>query len=198
MDLYLLLAPLLLIPVVWLLRFTGCTTFGTSTSPNASGVIVSESTVADRWWLRTPRRAKRWAGTQILRPRELLVSARWADPKSRTIRVRPPGTFTRPGESGRRDLEVSRTVLTLAEGDYKVTLKFARLDSNVNIGGRFLVQFKNDPPFAVDASDSVQSRRTQIRSPGPGGARGQLRATDHHLPGRSAGGRRHLSLHQCD
>ena len=40
MDLYLILAPVLLIPVVWLLRFIGCSTFGTSTD-TAGGTTFS-------------------------------------------------------------------------------------------------------------------------------------------------------------
>ena len=43
----------------------------------------------------------------------------------------------------------------LPEGDYKVTLKFARLDSNVNIGGKFVVQVQNDPEFFIDAADTI-------------------------------------------
>ena len=153
MDLYLLLAPLLLIPVVWLLRFTGCASFSAATTE--SGVVVKRincggpAIPADTskgetlGWDADPATVGTAGFGQVGRPKVTDDTGAAAGDVYETWRIGPSGTGGLP------------YVLTLSEGDYKVTLKFARLDSNVNVGGKFEVQFKNDPPFAIDASDSV-------------------------------------------
>jgi hypothetical protein len=153
-DLYLLLAPLLLIPVVWLLRFTGCTSFSSADDPT-SGVIVKRincggpAVPADTakgetlGWETDPATVGTDGFGPVGRPQVTDDNGAPAGAVYETWRIGPSGPAGLP------------YVLTLAEGDYKVTLKFARLDSNVNIGGKFLVQFKNDPPFAINASENV-------------------------------------------
>jgi Malectin domain len=154
MDLYLILAPVLLIPVVWLLRYVGCTSFAAEKGP-AAGVIVKRincggpTVAADKSkgetldWEADPATAGTAGFGQLGRPKVKDDTGADAGEIYETWRVGPSGTAVLP------------YVLTLAEGDYKVILKFARLDSNANIGGKFLVQFKNDPPFSIDAAESV-------------------------------------------
>jgi hypothetical protein len=154
MDLYLILAPVLLIPVVWLLRFVGCDPFDTTPEP-AGGTIVKRincggpAVGADKskgetlGWEADSATAGTAGFGQVGRPPVTDDNGVSAGEVYETWRVGPSGTAGLP------------YVLTLAEGDYKVTLKFARLDSNANIGGKFLVQFKNDPPFLIDATDSI-------------------------------------------
>jgi hypothetical protein len=153
-DLYLLLAPLLLIPVVWLLRFTGCASFSAAADP-ASGVVVKRincggpAVAADAakgetlGWEADSATAGTAGFGEVGRPKVTDDDNKPAGDVYETWRVGPSGPGGLP------------YVLTLAEGDYKVTLKFARLDSNVNVGGKFLVQLKNDPPFSIDASAGI-------------------------------------------
>ena len=155
MDPYLLLAPVLLLPVIWLLRFAGCTTF-TATSTTASpGTIVARINCGGPAVAADTSKGETLAwdadsatvGTagfgQVGRPKVTDDAGNPAGDVYETWRVGPSGTAGLPYE------------LTLPEGDYKVTLKFARLDSNVNFGGRFLVQFQSAAPIAIDATESV-------------------------------------------
>ncbi len=165
MDLYLLLAPVLLIPVVWLLRFTGCTTFGTAPSATATGVTVKRincggpAVAADTskgetlGWDADSATAGTAGFGQVGRPKVTDDMGALAGEVYETWRVGPPGAGGLP------------YALTLAEGDYKVTLKFARLDSNPNFGGKFLVQFNNDAPFAIDATESVHPLARKFDQP---------------------------------
>ncbi|HTM23653.1 MAG TPA: hypothetical protein VL225_00585 [Vicinamibacterales bacterium] len=154
MDLYLLLAPVLLIPVVWLLRFAGCTHFTTGPT-TGSGVPVKRincggpAVAADAskgetlGWDADSATAGTAGFGLVGRPKVTDDMGVPAGEVYETWRVGPSGPGGLP------------YALTLAEGDYKVTLKFAQLDTNPNIGGRFLVQFNNAAPFAIDASTSV-------------------------------------------
>jgi hypothetical protein len=153
MDLFLILAPVLLLPVVWLLRFAGCASFtsadeGTGVPViriNCGGPLVaadkSKGETLD-WQADTATAGTAGFG-QVGRPKVTDDTGAPAGDVYETWRVGPSGTAGLP------------YVLTLAEGDYKVSLKFARLDGNPNIGGKFLVQFQAAAPVAVDASDSV-------------------------------------------
>jgi hypothetical protein len=153
MDLYLLLAPVLLIPVVWLLRFAGCTTFGTDDSPSGVTVkrincggpaVAADASKGETLGWEADSATAGTAGFGLVgRPKVTDDNGAPAGEIYETWRVGPPGPGGLP------------YALTLAEGDYKVTLKFAQLDTNPNIGGRFLVQFNNAAPFAIDASPSV-------------------------------------------
>ena len=152
MDLYLILAPVLLIPVIWLLRFVGCDPFDASAEEaggvivkriNCGGPAVGPGTGETLGWEADTATAGTGGFGQLGRPPVTDDKGAAAGEVYETWRTGPGGTAGLP------------YVLTLAEGDYKVTLKFARLDSNVNIGGKFLVQFKNDPPFLIDATESI-------------------------------------------
>ena len=163
MDLYLILAPVLLIPMLWLLRFIGCgpangcggPPFTSEETPDA-GVIVmrincggpavaadaSKGETVD--WEADSATVGTAGSGELGRPPVTDDNRALAGEVYETWRIGPPsGT------------EVLAYVFTLDEGDYKVTLKFARLDSNVNIGGKFLVQFQDDPPILIDAADSI-------------------------------------------
>lgn len=159
MDFYLILAAVLLIPVVWLLRFTGCTTFGTTPDDpknpatggtivkriNCGGPAVGPDTAKGEtlgWEADTATAGTAGFG-QVGRPKVTDDSGALAGDVYETWRIGPSGTGGLPYS------------VTLAEGDYKVTLKFARLDSNVNVGGKFLVQLQNDVPFFIDAAESI-------------------------------------------
>ena len=161
MDLYLILAPVLLIPVVWLLRFVGCDPFGTSPETNGgaavSGVIVKRINCggpAVAGGLKSKGETLDWeadsatAGTagagMIGRQKVTDDNGALAGEIYETWRVGPSGMAVLP-----------YVLKQLPEGDYKVTLKFARLDSNVNIGGKFVVQVQNDPEFFIDAADTI-------------------------------------------
>ena len=161
-DPFLLLAPLLLVPIVALLRFTGCAailgiddvTYGAAPPPvgtivkriNCGGPRVEPD--ASKGETRSWDADSVIAGTpgfgQVGRPKVTDDNGALAGEVYETWRVGPSG----PGG-------LPYVFSMLAEGDYKVILKFARLDSNPNIGGRFLVQFNNDAPFAIDAGESV-------------------------------------------
>jgi hypothetical protein len=160
MDLYLILAPVLLIPVVWLLRFAGCSSFdeaeetqdGTSKPTgvivkriNCGGPTVAPDTSKGETlgWEADSSTAGTAGFGELGRPKVTDDKGALAGEIYETWRVGPSGTAVLP------------YVLTLAEGDYFVILKFARLDSNPNIGGKFLVQFNGDAPFAIDAADSI-------------------------------------------
>ena len=153
MDLYLLLAPLLLIPVVWLLRFTGCASFSSATTE--SGVVVKrincggpaiapDTSKGETLGWEVDSATAGTAGFGLVgRPKVTDDMGALAGDVYETWRYAPSGPGGLP------------YVLTLPEGDYKVTLKFAQLDNNVNIGGKFLVQFQNDAPLPIDASVSI-------------------------------------------
>ena len=162
MDLYLILAPVLLIPMLWLLRFIGCgPSNGCGGPPFTSGESSEEGVIVMRINCGGPAVAADasigetvdWeadsatAGTagsgEVGRPPVTDDNRAPAGEVYETWRIGPSGT------------EVLAYVFTLDEGDYKVTLKFARLDSNVNIGGKFQVQFKDDPPILIDATESI-------------------------------------------
>ena len=162
MDLYLILAPVLLIPMLWLLRFIGCgpangcggPPFTSEETPDA-GVIVmrincggpavaadaSKGETVD--WEADSATVGTAGSGELGRPPVTDDNRALAGEVYETWRIGPSGT------------EVLAYVLTLDEGDYKVTLKFARLDSNVNIGGKFVVQVQNDPEFFIDAADTI-------------------------------------------
>jgi hypothetical protein len=154
MDSYLLLAPILLIPVVWLLRFAGCTSFDSAPEP-AGGVVVKRINCGGPFVPADSSKGESlgWAadtataGTadfgELGRPKVTDDANALAGDIYETWRYGPSGTAVLPYE------------FTLDPGDYKVTLKFARLHSNPNIGGKFLVQFNNDAPFLIDAADSI-------------------------------------------
>ena len=160
MDLYLILAPVLLIPVVWLLRFIGCSTFGTSTDTAGgttfSGVSVKRincggpTVPADKLkgetldWDADSATAGTPGAGMVGRQKVTDDNGVPAGEIYETWRVGPSGMAVLP-----------YVLKQLPEGDYKVTLKFARLDSSVNIGGKFVVQVQNDPEFFIDAADSI-------------------------------------------
>jgi hypothetical protein len=161
-DPFLLLAPILLLPIVGLLRFTGCAailgiddvTYGPA--PPAPGTIVKRincggpavgpdaSKGETRGWDADFATAGTPGFGQAGRPKVTDDAGVPAGEVYETWRVGPPA----PGN-------LPYTFLMLAEGDYKVTLKFARLDRNVNFGGTFLVQFNNEMPFKIEAAESV-------------------------------------------
>jgi hypothetical protein len=157
MDYYLIFAAVLLIPVVWLLRFTGCTTFGTTptdpknTTPsgtivkriNCGGPTVGPATGETLGWEADTATAGTAGFGQVGRQKVTDDGGALAGDVYETWRIGPSGTTGLPYS------------LTLPEGDYKVTLKFARLDSNINVGGKFLVQLQNDVPFFIDAAESI-------------------------------------------
>jgi Malectin domain len=161
MDLYLILAPVLLIPMVLLLRFIGCGPNGCGGPPFTSGGTSDEEVIVMRI---------NCGGPAVAPDASKGETVGW-DADSATAGTAGSGELGRPkvtddnralaGEVyetwriGPSEPEVLAYVFTLDEGDYKVTLKFARLDSNVNIGGKFLVQFKDDPPIEIDAADSI-------------------------------------------
>ena len=155
MDLYLILAPVLLIPVVWLLRFVGCDPFDAS-AEEAGGVIVKRincgggTVPADKSkgetldWETDSATAGTAGPGMIGRQKVTDDNGALAGEIYETWRVGPSGTAVLP-----------YVLKQLPEGDYKITLKFARLDSNVNIGGKFVAQVQNDPEFFIDAADSI-------------------------------------------
>ena len=154
MDLYLILAPVLLIPVVWLLRFVGCSAFTEAADP-VVGVIVKRincggpavgpdaSKGETLGWEADPATAGTAGFGEVGRAKVTDDTGAPAGDVYETWRIGPQGTAVLP------------YVFTLAEGDYKVTLKFARLDSNVNVGGKFVVQIQNDPEFFIDAAATI-------------------------------------------
>jgi len=161
-DPFLLLTPILLLPIVGLLRFTGCAailgiddvTYGSAPPP--AGTIVKRINCGGPRLLPDASKGETrgWdadfttAGTpgfgQVGRPKVTDDNGALAGEVYETWRVGPSGPAGLP-----------YVFSMLAEGDYKVILKFAQLDTNPNIGGRFLVQFNNDAPFAIDAAESV-------------------------------------------
>ena len=161
-DPFLILTPILLLPIIWLLRFTGCAaildiddvTYGSAPPPpgtivkriNCGGPRVNPdaSKGETRAWDADSAAVGTPGSGQVGRLPVTDDAGAPAGAVYETWRVGPSGTGGLP-----------YTLTMLAEGDYKVTLKFARLDSNVNVGGRFLVQFNNDAPFAIDAAESV-------------------------------------------
>ena len=162
MDLYLILAPVLLIPMLWLLRFIGCgpsngcggPPFTSEETPDV-GVIVmrincggpavpadsSKGETVD--WEADSATVGTAGSGELGRPQVTDDNRALAGEVYETWRIGPSGP------------EVLAYVFTLDEGDYTVTLKFARLDSNVNIGGKFLVQLQDDPPILIDAADTI-------------------------------------------
>jgi hypothetical protein len=170
-DPFLLLTPILLLPIIWLLRFTGCAAilgiddvaYGSSPPPgtivkriNCGGPKVDPDTSKGetKGWDADSATAGTAGFGQVGRPKVTDDNGALAGEVYETWRIGPPGTGGLP------------YVLTrLAEGDYKVTLKFARLDSNPNFGGKFLVQFNNDAPFAIDAAESVHPLARKFDQP---------------------------------
>jgi hypothetical protein len=164
-DLYLLLVPVLVLPVVWLLRFTGCASFSEADETTGDGVPVKRINCGGPAVPADPAKGETlgWeadsatVGTagfgELGRPKVTDLNGAPAGEIYETWRIGPSGAAGLP------------YVLVLDEGDYKVVLKFARLDSNVNVGGNFLVQFKNDPPLPIDASISVHPLSRQFDYP---------------------------------
>ncbi len=130
-DHFLILTPLLLLPVVWLLRFVGCSHFDAAAAPaatvvyriNCGGKIISDTPVS---WSQDD--APGTNGTPRANTGAKVVNQKLSAPDNLAGEIYETCRF---GDGVKYEIPVT------AAGNYTVTLKFAQISDDPNLQGPF-------------------------------------------------------------